>query len=83
MKTLKNPKSFIDYSQTIDNIYDNLKDYKLMKKRNILIVFDYMKVDTEVNKKLSPLVTELFLRGRNSTSHLLLYYSLISKCQKL
>ena len=26
IKTLKNPKTFIDYSQTIDNIYENLED---------------------------------------------------------
>ena len=26
IKTLKNPKTFIDYSQTIDIIYENLED---------------------------------------------------------
>ena len=30
----------------------------------MLIVFDDMIVDMESNKKLSPIVTELFLRGR-------------------
>ena len=35
------------------------------KKRKMLIVFDGMIVDTEANKKLSLVLTELFLRGKN------------------
>ena len=34
------------------------------KKRRVLLVFDYMIADMEFNKILSPIVTELFLRGR-------------------
>ena len=30
---LKNPKAFIDYSQTIHDLYENLKDYNTTKKR--------------------------------------------------
>ena len=30
----------------------------------MLIVFDDMRADIESNKKLSPMITELFLRGR-------------------
>ena len=26
IKTVKNPKAFIDYSQTIDDVYENLED---------------------------------------------------------
>ena len=32
IKTLKNGKAFIDYSQTIDNVYENLEDYNPTKK---------------------------------------------------
>ena len=63
IEALKNPKTFIDYSQTIDDVYENLKDYPT-KKRRVLIVFDDMIADMESNKKLSPIVTELFLKGR-------------------
>ena len=45
-------------------IYENLEVYNLMKKKSILVVFDDMITDMEVNKKLSPLLIELFLRGR-------------------
>ena len=31
-KTLKNPKKFIDYWQTVDDVYENLEDYNTTKK---------------------------------------------------
>ena len=45
MKKLKNPKAFIDYSQTIDNVYENLEDSDSRKKRKVLAVFDDMTAD--------------------------------------
>ena len=60
----KKSKGVHDYSQTIDNAYKNLEDYNPTKERGVLIVFDDMVADMESNKKLSPKVTELFLRGR-------------------
>ena len=59
----KNPKAFIDYSQAIDDVYENLEDYNPKKKSRMLIVFDDMIADMESDKRLSPIVTELFLRG--------------------
>ena len=44
--------AFIDYSQTIDDVYKNLKDYNQTKKRRVLIVFDDMIADMESNKKI-------------------------------
>ena len=38
MKILKNLKAFIDYSQTIDDVYENMKGYNPIWKRKILIV---------------------------------------------
>ena len=32
----KNLKAFIDYSQTTDNVYENLEDYNPTKKRRLL-----------------------------------------------
>ena len=65
IENLKNPKAFFDYSQTIDDVYENLEEYNPTKKRRVLIVFDNMIADMKSNKKLSPKVTELFLRGKN------------------
>ena len=60
---VKTPKTFIDYSQTIDNIYENLEDRNRTKKK-VLIVFDDMIPDMEANKKLKIIIAELFMRGR-------------------
>ena len=61
---LKNPKAFIDYPQTIDDVYENLEEYNPTVKRQVLIVFDDMIAGMKANKKLSPVITEWFLRGR-------------------
>ena len=43
-----------------------------------------MIADMDANKKLSPIVTELFLRTKkNVTFPVFLYHNLISKCQNL
>ena len=49
---------------SIDNVYENLEDYNPTKKRRVLIVFDDYVTGMECNKKLSPVIIELFLRGR-------------------
>ena len=64
IETLKNPKAFIDYFQTVDDVYENLEDHNPTKNGRLLIVFDDMIADMVANQKLSPIVTELFLRGR-------------------
>ena len=48
----------------MDDIYKNIEEYNPNKKRKILIVFDDMIADMLSNKKLNPIVTELFTRGR-------------------
>ena len=47
---LKKSKAFIDYSQTIDDVYENVEDYNLTKKRKVFIMFDDMIADMEANK---------------------------------
>ena len=64
IENLKTTKAFIDYLQTIDDVYENLEDYNPTKKKRMLIVLHDMIADLESNKKLSPKVTEMFLRGR-------------------
>ena len=48
----------------MDDIYKNIANFNPNKKRKILIVFDDMIADMLSNKKLNPIVTELFIRGR-------------------
>ena len=55
-------KAFIEYSNDMGNIYENIEEYNLDKKRKILILFDDQIADILSNKKLNPIVTELFIR---------------------
>ena len=57
-------KAFMEYSIDMQDVYKNIEDYNPIKKRKILIVFDDMIADMINNKKLNPVVTELFIRGR-------------------
>ena len=58
------PKAFIEYSNDMQHVYKNIEEYNLGKKRKVLIVFDGMIADMINNKKINPVVTELFIRGR-------------------
>ena len=46
----------------MDDIYENIEDYNPNNKQKILIVFDDMIADMLNNKKLNPIVSELFIR---------------------
>ena len=63
------PKTFIEYSNDVQDVYKKLKAIPLMniiqeKKRKILIAFDDIIADMINNKKLNSIVTELFIRSR-------------------
>ena len=47
----------------MEYIYKNIEEYNPNKKQKVLIVFDDMIADILSNKKLNPIVTELFIRG--------------------
>ena len=49
IKDVKNLKKFIDYLQTIDDVYENLEDINPAKKGKVLIVFDDMITDMWAN----------------------------------
>ena len=64
IKHLNNPNAFIECSNTMDDVYENIHDYNSSRKRKILIVFDYMITDIMKNKKFQAIVKELFIRCR-------------------
>ena len=64
IENLKSPKALIDYSQTIDDVYEHLEDYNPTKKKGMLIGFYDVISGIESNKNLRPKVTKLFLRGK-------------------
>ena len=67
LKYFSDSKAFIEYSNNMDYIYKNIEDYKPNKKWRILIVFHDLIAYMLSNKKINPIVTELFTRGRESS----------------
>ena len=48
----------------MDDIYKDIEEHNPNNKRKILVVFDDMMADMLNNKKLNPIVTELFIKDR-------------------
>ena len=69
LKYFNDSKAFIEYSFDMDDIHKNIEEYNPNKNRKILIVFDGMIFDMLSNKKLNPIVTEVFIRGRNLNTY--------------
>ena len=59
-----------DNSKTIEK-------HNLEKKRKIWIIFDDTIADMINNKKLNPVMTELFLRGRRLNIYIVFYNTII------
>ena len=64
IKHLSDPNAFIECSNTMDDVYENIDDYNLSRKRKILIVFDDMIADIVANKKFQSIIKDLFIRCR-------------------
>ena len=59
LKHFSDFKAFIKYLNDMD---ENIEAYNPNKKRKILAIFDDMIADMLSNKKLNPVVTQLFIR---------------------
>ena len=57
-------KAFIEYSNDMDDVSRNIEEYNPNKKQKILIVFDDIIAVMLSNKKLNPILTELFITER-------------------
>ena len=64
MKHFNDPNAFIEGSNTMDDVYENIDDYNLSRKRKILIAFDDMIADLMTNKKFQAIIKEFFIRCR-------------------
>ena len=62
IKHLNDPDSFMECSNTMDDVYENIYNYNSSRKRKILIVFDDMISDIMTNKKFQAKIKELFIR---------------------
>ena len=64
IKNLNDPIAFIEYSNTMDDVYNNIDHYNLKRKRKSLIVFDDVIADIMTNKRFQAIIKELFIRCR-------------------
>ena len=48
----------------MDDVYENIDDYNLSRKRKVLIIFDDMIADVMTNKKFQKIINNLFIRCR-------------------
>ena len=64
IKNFNDPNAFIEYSNTMDDVYDNIDDYNSKRKRKVLTVFDDMIADIMTKKKFQAIIKELFIRCR-------------------
>ena len=64
LKHCNDPKTFIEYSNDMQDLCKNIDEYNVDKECKILIVFDDMVAGMINNKNLNSVVTKLFIRGR-------------------
>ena len=66
IKNLNDPHTFIEYSNDMDDVLDDINNYNKNRDKKVLIVFDDMIADIMSSKKFKAIIKELFIRCRNS-----------------
>ena len=64
IKHVNDGNAFIEGSNKMDDVYENINDYNPNRRRRTLIVFDDMIKDIMTNKKFQEILKELFIRCR-------------------
>ena len=63
-KNLNDPKDFIEYSNDMDDVLNDINNYNKKRNKKVLIVFDDIIADIEYNKNFKRIIKELFYRAR-------------------
>ena len=65
IKNMNNSNAFIMFSNTMDDVYENINDYNQKEiKKKVLIVFDDMIADIVTNNKFQAIIKEMFIGCR-------------------
>ena len=64
IKNLNDPHAFIEYSDDMNDVLDDINNYNKNRDKKVLIVFDNMIADIEYNKNFKRIIKELFYRAR-------------------
>ena len=63
IKNLNDPHAFIEYSDDMNDVLDDINSYNRNRDKKVLIVFDDMIADIEYNKNFKRIIKELFLQN--------------------
>ena len=64
IKNANDPNAFIEYWNSMDDVYDHIDDYNTIRKRKVLIVSDDIIFHVMSDKKAKSVLKELFIRCR-------------------
>ena len=64
IKNLNDPHAFIEYSNDMNDVLDDINNYNKKRDKKVLIIFDDMIADIMRSEKFKSIVKELFLRCR-------------------
>ena len=64
IKNLNDPHAFIEYSNDMNGVLDNINNYNKNRDKKVLIIFDDMIAGIMRSEKFKAIVKELFIRCR-------------------
>ena len=80
IKHLEDPNAFIECSNTMNDVYENIDDFNQTEK--ISIMFDDMIADIMTNKEFQAIIKELLIRCRKHKYFTCVYHSVLFSCSK-
>ena len=64
IKNLNNPHAFLEYSNDMNDVLEDINNYNKTRDKKVLIIFDDMIADIMRSEKFKTMVKELFIRCR-------------------
>ena len=64
IKNLIDPRAFIEYSNDMNDVLEDINNYNKNRDKTVLIIFDDMIADIMRSEKFKAIVKELFIRCR-------------------
>ena len=67
IKNLNDPHAFVEYSNDMNDVIEDINNYNKKRDKKVLIIFDDMIADIMRSEKFKAIVKELFIRCRKLT----------------
>ena len=65
IKNLHNPHAFVEYSNDLHDVLEDINNYNKKRDKKVLIIFDDMIADIMRSEKFKAIVKELFIDVEN------------------